>query len=458
MNHHVRSLLSLVGIVAVLFASVLPVEAQEAGPTIILNEAVVDFPNTVTFHLEVEDTDAIVDAQLTYQVGRDSCIEAGTHVPVEADGSTLEWTWIMSRSGNPPPGAQMWWEWTITDGNGNTFVTERQELTFTDDRFDWQSITSEGTGGSAPIVLYWYEGDDVGPVLMEAAELGLERLEDDTGIELDGGVQIFVYEDPADMRGALLYVQDWAGGLAFSDYNTILLGVPPNLADTWGSDTIRHELAHLVIGQFGRSCLGGSRPTWLEEGLATYAEGEPTDATLDDIKDGIKNNSFQPVRSLNGSFPAHSDEANAAYSQSYSLVDFLLETYGQEALQSLILELAAAEGYDAALEAVYGFNADGLELAWRESINAPARQIPATPTPVSAASVPTVIPLDAARSVPTPSISQATRPAPAEESAEDDTPSGLCGLGMAPFLFLGMGAMMLLRKRTTLRQSGKDDE
>ena len=230
MNHHVRSLLSLVGIVAVLFASVLPVEAQEAGPTIILNEAVVDFPNTVTFHLEVEDTDAIVDAQLTYQVGRDSCIEAGTHVPVEADVSTLEWTWIMSRSGNPPPGAQMWWEWTITDGNGNTFVTERQELTFTDDRFDWQSITSEGTGGSAPIVLYWYEGDDVGPVLMEAAELGLERLEDDTGIELDGGVQIFVYEDPADMRGALLYVQDWAGGLAFSDYNTILLGVPPNLS------------------------------------------------------------------------------------------------------------------------------------------------------------------------------------------------------------------------------------
>jgi hypothetical protein len=351
----------------------------------------------------------------------------------------------------------MWWEWTITDRDGNNFVTEREELTFTDDRFDWQSITSEETGGSASIVLYWYEGDDVGPVLMEAAESGLERLEEDTGIELDGGVQIFVYEDPADMRGALLYVQDWAGGLAFSDYNTILLGVPPNLADTWGSDTIRHELAHLVIGQFGRSCLGGSRPTWLEEGLATYAEGEPTDATLDDIKDGIKNNSFQPVRSLNGAFPAHSDEANAAYSQSYSLVDFLLETYGQEALQTLILELAAAEGYDAALEAVYGFNADGLELAWRESINAPVRQIPATPTPVSAASVPTVIPLDAAHSVPTPSTSQATRLAPAEESEKDDAPTGLCGLGMAPLLFLGMGAMMLLRKRTMFGQSGKDD-
>jgi hypothetical protein len=447
MKIRTRSLLALVGLTVALLAPASQIDAQGNEPAVVLNEALVDFPEAVAFRLELEAGMTIAEAHLTYQVGRDSCITAGTHVPVEADGSILEWTWVMSRSGNPPPGAQMWWEWTITDDAGNVFTTEREALTFSDDRFDWQMVSSEGSGVSSPIVLYWYEGDSVGPVLLEAAELGLERLEKDIGIELEGEVQIYVYEDAAQMREALLFVQDWAGGLAFSDYNTILLGVPPHLAETWGSDTIRHELAHLVLGQFGRSCLGGNRPTWLEEGLATYAEGEPDEGILDHIEQGIEDDTFQPVRSLNGAFPAHSEDANAAYSQSYSLVDFLLQTYGQEALQSLILELAAAEGYDDALEKVYGFNADGLEVAWRESIGAPARQIPATPTPVVAASVPTVVPNNAAQSVPTPSSTVPTRAPEDASSGEEDTPSGICGLSLAPTLLFGVGATLFLKRR-----------
>jgi len=447
MRVRASSLLVFVALLAILLASTIRVKAQGDDPRVIYNEAVVDFPNEVTFRLELEDNWPLADAELIYQVGRDSCIVAGTHVPVEVDGSILEWTWVMSRSGNPPPGAEMWWEWTITDSSGNIFTTEREALTFSDDRYDWSVITSDGPEVDSPIELYWYEGDEVGPILLEAAESGLARLENDIGIELDGVVQIFVYGEPSDMRGALLYVQDWAGGLAFSDYNTILLGVPPNLAETWGSDTIRHELAHLVIGQFGRSCLGGSLPTWLEEGLATYAEGEPNEDVFKDLEQGIEDDLFQPVRSLNGAFPAHSESANAAYSQSYSLVDFLLQTYGQEALQTLILDLAAAEGYDAALENVYGFNADGLELAWRESIGAPARQIPATPTPVSASSIPTAVPLNAARSVPTPSSVEPAKTAGNGDSGSDDAPAGICGLGLtSPFLF-GVGAVILLRRK-----------
>ncbi|MGB3716836.1 MAG: peptidase MA family metallohydrolase [Candidatus Promineifilaceae bacterium] len=451
MRIRTKSLLALVALIVAFLAPASRIYAQGDEPIVVLNEAAVDFPDTVTFQLELEAGVTIADAQLTYQVGRDSCITAGTHVPVEADGSIVEWTWVMNRSGNPPPGAQMWWEWTITDSSGNVFTTEREALTFRDERFDWRMITSEGSGVSSPvsspIVLYWYEGDDVGPVLLEAAESGLERLESDIGIELEGEVQIYVYEDAESMREALLFVQDWAGGLAFSDYNTILLGVPPHLAETWGSDTIRHELAHLVLGQFGRSCLGGNRPTWLEEGLATYAEGEPDEGVRNQIEQGIEDDSFQPVRSLNGAFPAHSEDANAAYSQSYSLVDFLLQTYGQEALQSLILDLAAAEGYDDALEGVYGFNADGLELAWRESIGAPSRQIPATPTPVVAASVPTVVPNNAARSVPTPSSAQPTRAIEDDSAVDEDAPSGLCGLSLAPTLLFGIGATLFFKKR-----------
>jgi hypothetical protein len=255
-------------------------------------------------------------------------------------------------------------------------------------------------------------------------------------------------------------VQDWAGGIAFSEYNTILIGVPPSLADTWGSATVRHELAHLVIGQFSRSCLGGTLPTWLSEGLAVFAEGEGDDQIRADIEDGIQNNNFQPVRSLNGAFPTQDDEARAAYSQSYSLVTFLLESYGQEKMLTLLQSLAGGIGYDTALEQAYGFNADGLEVAWREALGAPSRQIPPTPTPLTAAGIPTAAPLDAARSrsTPTPVSGGATvdlTPTNSPPASADSR--GICGLGLAPLLVIaGLGVMPTARRRrrSTSEKSG----
>ena len=232
-------------------------------------------------------------------------------------------------------------------------------MTLSDDRFEWQTVSAEN------IDLHWYRGEEVGPLLLDAAVEAQQRLETEMGITLTDDVDLWIYGDSGDMRDAVLYIQDWAGGVAFTEYNTILIGVPPNIADDWGVSTVAHELAHLVTGQFGRSCVGGSRPTWLEEGLATYAEGEIDAQTTQDIENALENNTFAPLRSLNGSFPAHGGAAGSAYSQSYSVVDYLLDTYGQAQMAALITTLATGESYDDALTDVYGFNTDGLETEWR---------------------------------------------------------------------------------------------
>jgi hypothetical protein len=234
------------------------------------------------------------------------------------------------------------------------------------------------------------------------------------------------------MQDAVLYIQDWAGGVAFSEYNVILMGVPPNLAEDWGRRTIRHELAHLVVGQYASSCVGGHRPTWLEEGLAMYAEGEPSATVTADLERGLEENSFAPLRSLNGPFPAHDQEAGSAYSQSYSTIQFLREEYGPQKLRDLLLLLAAGEGYDDALQTTYGFNVDGLEQQWRAWIGAPARTIPPTPTPLSAAAIPTVVPLAGPETLPTPAAANLP-PAPTSTSPT----SGTCGLGLVPLMLLG---------------------
>lgn len=395
------------------------------------------YPRRVTFRLDVADPAAVTQATLHYDVSRTSCLEAAATVPVPVEDGPLTWSWEMVRSGNPPPGTSVTWSWTLTGADGRTHTTEPQTHTFTDGRYNWQTVSA------GDLHLHWYEGD-VGPVLLEAAVSGLEQLESEMGIELQNEVNLFIYGDTADMRDAVLYIQDWAGGVAFTDYNVILMGIPPRQADTWGQEVVPHELAHLVVAQYARSCVGGSRPTWLDEGLAVVAEGEPAPDIVADIERGIANNSFEPLRSLNGAFSAHGDAAGIAYSQSYSVVDYLLTTYDREPMQQLLLTLAAGAGYDEALETVYGFNIDGLEQEWRAAIGVPPRDIPPTPTPLTAARVPTVVPQGVPLSVPTPPAAAATA-VPLTEAPADGP--GLCNLGLAPLLLVGL---VFLKRRRSL--------
>lgn len=419
-----RTHLLFLGLWWALLATPSPLLAAQSSldAEVLRNEAQVNFPQEIVFQLELDPAVTLTEAVLTYDVARFSCLEGASSVPVIVTGSQLEWTWVMTRSGNPPPGTAVSWQWTLTDDKGNQITTPSQTLTLSDNRFEWKTLTN------GRITLHWYEGLNVGPVLLDAAVAGLAQLEQEMGILLQDDVTIFIYDSSEAMRDAILYVQEWAGGVAFDEYNTILMGVPTEIADSWGRTTIRHELAHLVLGQVGRSCVGGSRPTWLEEGLAVYAEGEPEEQVQEDIANGIADNSFEPVRSLNGAFPAHDTAANSAYSQSYSVVAFLLETYGQEKMQQIIAVLADGEDVDGALEQVYGFNVDGLEQAWRRNIGAADRAIPPTPTPLVAAAVPTLPPLP-------PPQTMATPVGLGEKTAVS---APLCNFGLIPLLLIGL--------------------
>jgi len=432
------------GLAGSLLLCLTAVAAAQTAVSPLRNEALVNYPNDVRFVLDLPPDTAVTQATLRYDVDKVSCLDAAAQVPVEltpTDNSlTAAWTWVMSRSGNPPPGTTLWWEWVLTDAAGNETTTPRQSLTFTDGRFDWQTVSEDG------ITLHWYRGADVGPLLLDAAVAGLARLENDMGIELQNDVQFYIYGSAADMRDAVLYVQDWAGGVAFDEYNTILIGVTPESAADWGRSTVRHELAHLVTGQFARSCVGGSRPTWLEEGLAVYAEGEPTADIRAALDQAQAANSFAPLRSLNGSFPAHSDEAGSAYAQSYSVVDYLLAAYGRAAMQELLLTLAAGRSTDQALQQVYGVNVDGLEAEWRAARGLPERTYPPTPTPISAAAVPTIAPIGRPASLPTPPAAAATPP-----PANPAPGISVCGVGLAPLLLLGVFGVQA--RRTGKRRS-----
>ncbi|MGW8318194.1 MAG: hypothetical protein ACWGPS_03030, partial [Candidatus Promineifilaceae bacterium] len=75
-----RSTLAILASLLILLSVRLPAQAQDNGPEVVQNEALVDFPETVTFRLELAPGIAVREATLTYQLGRQSCLPAGTHV------------------------------------------------------------------------------------------------------------------------------------------------------------------------------------------------------------------------------------------------------------------------------------------------------------------------------------------------------------------------------------------
>jgi len=349
-----------------LFLAVLSPDLVQAqgGLAILDSSAEAEFPTTLNFSLLAESDVDITDIRLSYMVNRLSFAQVTSEVDVEFVPATTvdaEWAWDMRKTGGLPPGAILEYWWTIRDADGEELSTVPVQVQFDDTRYHWQSIT-EGE-----ITIYWYEGDEsFAQELMLAAHEALARLAEDTGAYLDQPAKLYIYADAGDLQGAMIFPQEWTGGVAFTRFGIIAIGISPdNLS--WGKTTVTHELTHLVIHQVTLNPYG-DLPTWLDEGLAMYNEGLLGPGYTTYLNQAIAEDSLISVRSLSSPFSAYGEEAALSYAQSYSLAEFLIENYGQSKMLELLQTFQQGSTYDGALEKVYGFDMDGLDALWREDI------------------------------------------------------------------------------------------
>lgn len=367
----------------------------QAAANVIENRAELDFPNTLTFKLKLEHTTSITWLGLEYGDVQQTCGEVVARAfPEFTPGKNISvsWSWDMRQSGSIPPGAQIWWQWRYKDAQGNEFITERQTVTWLDSTHPWQTL-KQGL-----LTLHWYRGDEsFARQILDAGQEGLQRLEK-AGLKADSPIDIYVYGSYDDLRDAVLYEPSWTGGQAFPEYSIVIIGISPSNLE-WGKTATVHELTHVVAGHFTFSCLS-DLPTWLVEGLAMYSEGELDSASQRQLDKAIQANTLLTLRSLSSAFSEEADRANLSYSQSYSVVKFLVDTYGQEKMNALLVALREGQAIDEALTQVYGFNVDGLEDAWRKAVGAPPRSPESAPTSQPTPTiVPTIRPISGAPAV-----------------------------------------------------------
>ena len=362
--------------------------------TVTNNKAVLSFPESVLFSATIASDSEIRSIVLEYGNEQQTCGEViAKAFPQFSPGKTVEakWTWEMRQSGSLPPGASLWWRWRITDANGSETLSETKTITWMDDIHDWKSINNGDF-----LRLHWYEGDQTFAIdLAKSAYNGLQFNETQSGLKAEAPIDIYIYADTNDLQDAILYEPSWTGGQAFPDHDIVILGISPSDLD-WGRDAIVHELTHVLVGHQTFSCLGDV-PTWLNEGLAVYSEGELDSSAQRQLDEAIRFDTLLTVRSLSGGFSEVADKANLSYTQSYSLTKFLIESYGQEKMTELLLSLRDGLSIEAALLQTYGFDIDGLENSWRQAIGAKPPPVSVQPTAVPTSTfVPTIVPVSGA--------------------------------------------------------------
>ena len=356
-------------------ATVAPVQAQDGISALSTTE--VQFPTELTFNLRAESAADITQIFLRYKVNRITTVKVTSVVQLEFDPAPLveaSWTWQMKKMlSNLPPGTEIQYSWRIQDASGYQLETAWETVQFNDDRYPWDSLI-EGN-----VTLFWYEGGlSFAQELLDAANGALDMLARDTGAHLEQPVAVYVYASSKELRGAMVYPQEWTGGLAFPAYGIIAIGVEPaNLA--WGKRAMAHETAHLLTYQMTFNPYADI-PTWLDEGLSMYAEGDLSIDFKSSLAYAISDDSLISVQTISSNFPTDFEEAILSYAESYSLAEFLIDRYGKEKMLQLLSIFKQGSSYDDALSEAYGFDTAGLEEQWRLSLGLEPQPSP-SPTP-----------------------------------------------------------------------------
>ena len=256
---------------------------------------------------------------------------------------------------------------------------------YADDRFTWQ------TEAGSLVRVHWYEGTaDFGRRALKIGEDGVRKASDLLGVTESKPVDFYVYADQKAFYDALgPGTRENVGGEADAGIRTLFALIPPSqINDAWVGIVIPHELTHLVFDTAAGNPYHFP-PRWLNEGLAVY-ESQGYDASDRDLVSGaVSSDTLIPLDGLVGQFPTSADGFYLAYAESVSAVDFMVRTYGSDALVKLIRSYKDGRTDDEAFQEGLGVGTAAFAAAWLADLGAKAPTRygpqPAPPGPVPSA-------------------------------------------------------------------------
>ncbi|MBW8772300.1 MAG: hypothetical protein JF590_03260 [Gemmatimonadetes bacterium] len=174
-----------------------------------------------------------------------------------------------------------------------------------------------------------------------------------------GPLQLVLVADSAEMsRLSHGRAPGWGAAVAFPESRTIILRADlPDLPRT-----LRHEVAHLVLGGKVRSRL----PLWFDEGYAVLAAGEWDRLTALEVHLSVLATGVPTLGDLDGQLRAAAPTADRAYGLAESAVTALAERMPGGDLAPLLDSLARGVEFADAVHAVTGRELSRFESEWQQ--------------------------------------------------------------------------------------------
>lgn len=348
-------------------------------------------PNSIEFTVRVEAPAGLSSARLVYRVLNPLRGGAGgTAVADVAPGGTVDLVArVETRSPSRyiPVGSVFAYRWEFEDAEGDRIVTDEQEYLFLDGRYTWESKTRD------QVTVYWYGEDEqfADDVLAESVS-ALADAGALLNVTVDYPVRVLVWRSTQEgaeavtpNRGETENGFTRLGGQRVAADVVFVFQSAQTPRETL--DTARHEVAHVVTHLAGRGTFADI-PAWLDEGTAVWAQTAPDGSYTASLQNAIEDDAVLTLRSMN-SPPGDNSQTLLFYGQSFSVVDYLLATYGEASFARLYEVIKAGTDIDAALDEVYRLDQDLLYNEWRVSVGLPeidiealraARQATAPPT------------------------------------------------------------------------------
>jgi len=344
----------------VTFALVAPAsaEVQASGATVESAD-----PSSITFSIQVSG-DPITEAVLEYQrASGSSSIGGSIRAEIPSRGAGLVTAQLPTNSSTAyiPIGTRFTYSWTLTTEGGETTETPAQQFVFLDGRYDWEMLEEDG------VRVYWYADATLAQRVMTASASAVNDMSNLLQVEIDFPITVILYGGGNDgiaaqrPRGGVYDEMSRTGGTRVAPD---LVHVYEALGLSW-EDITRHEITHVVTSEAGDGAFT-SIPSWLDEGLATYAQAEKG-TRVDATEFAISTDTTLRLRNL-ASPTNRAELIELFYGQSWYVVEYMIDTYGEQAMADLLATIKAGNNTDAALREVYDLDQDSLYNEWRVSV------------------------------------------------------------------------------------------
>ena len=318
------------------------------------------FPEEIVFSVSAQATEEFDRVELLFNAVGEESLRLITAETEQGSEISLDFGLNMYQN-YYPPGLDLEYRWRVTSSSGEVSESETQIVSWYDTRYEWTSVSSE------QVTLYTYDtNDNFAGEILDSAQGTIDELQTEFGVERSLPLRIWIYDSQDDLGGATQpNSEPWIAGVSYPGRYLILAAVPDGNSQELRR-VIPHEVSHQVLFQATENPFN-LPATWLDEGLATYNQDVGTGGYVALVEQAVDDGELMPISTLNTSFP-FDDSFQLAYAQSYSVISFIIQTFGEEALGVVLSSYKDGVSHEEAVQRGLGISIDELDSRWRASL------------------------------------------------------------------------------------------